>query len=63
MKKSNFLVAGLIAMLMAGGLIFVGCGSKCDNDGKCTGNKASDNSCSSSSCAVNGSDTDTKCDC
>jgi hypothetical protein len=35
MKKSKFLVLGLIALMLAGGLVLASCGSKCTGDGNC----------------------------
>jgi hypothetical protein len=35
MKKSKFLVLGLIALMLAGGLVLASCGSKCSGDGEC----------------------------
>jgi hypothetical protein len=35
MKKGKFLVLGLIALLLAGGLALVSCGSKCPDGGDC----------------------------
>ena len=51
MKKSRILVVGLIALLMAGGLVLAGCNFEgdCPNNG-CT--VSSDGSCGLVKCAV-----------
>jgi hypothetical protein len=48
MKKGKILVVGLIALLMAGGLVLAGCGSKCPDGGKCSYTKGAEsaNDCS-----------------
>jgi hypothetical protein len=35
MKKSKILILGLIALLLAGGLVLASCGSKCPDGGDC----------------------------
>jgi hypothetical protein len=50
MKKSKLLAVCLIGILMAVGLVLASCGSKCDNDGKCTTENRI--SCGDESCAV-----------
>jgi hypothetical protein len=71
MKKSKIFIVGLIALLMAGGLVLVGCKTGCPND-KCSVTISGDGSkgfdgCSQSGCASkkaydNGSAAAT-CDC
>jgi len=41
MKKSKILAVVLIVLLMTGGLVLAGCGSKCPNDGKCSYSRGS----------------------
>ena len=36
MKKNKILALGLIALVLAGGLVLAGCGTKCSNDGSCS---------------------------
>jgi len=61
MKKSKILVVGLIALLMAGGLVLAGCdedGKKCPGGGSCVGQTDANGRtiqakrCSNSDCAV-----------
>jgi hypothetical protein len=61
MKKGKILVLGLIALLMAGGLVLAGCDNlgKCSKEGKCEyrmavigGDSGVDNVCSDSDCNV-----------
>ena len=64
MKKGNILVVGLIALLMAGGLVLAGCDNlgKCSKEGKCeyrmavlsgpSAGPGMDNVCSDSNCNV-----------
>ena len=35
MRKGKFLILGLIALLLTGGLVLASCGSNCPSDGKC----------------------------
>jgi hypothetical protein len=60
MKKSKILVVGLIALLMAGGLIFAGCDKGCSYEGECYFNPNAYGSgspsysiCRDSDCAAN----------
>jgi len=58
MKKGKFLIVGLIGLLMAGALVFVGCGDKCSSEGSCIVQTDSDAGviraldCSNSGCSV-----------
>lgn len=52
MKAKKILFVCLIGLLLTTGLVFFGCGSKCDNDGSCWYKYGSGQSlCSSSGCA------------
>jgi len=69
MKKS-LLVLGLIAMLLAGGLVLASCRAGCEGAGTCDvkpdGNSFKGSVCSNESCAVYKSivsRSDGKCDC
>jgi hypothetical protein len=44
MKKGKILIVGLIALLMAGGLVLAGCGPKCPDDKKCSWSRGSESS-------------------
>ena len=50
MKKGKILIVGLIALLMAGGLVITGCGAKCDGD--CVSDSNHSSSCGDDSCNV-----------
>ncbi|MDR1838078.1 MAG: hypothetical protein LBQ93_00630 [Treponema sp.] len=65
--KKKFWVVGLIVLLMAGSIFFVGCDDKCIYDGEC-----GVSNCAKSSCAVvkvaeipknPGEEDKVKCDC
>jgi len=63
MKKSKILLVGLIALLMAGGLVLAGCGIDCNYVNHCkveiyrdsgsSQNTVEGTSCTESSCAAN----------
>jgi len=71
MKKSKLLVLGLIALLLAGGLVLVGC-KNCvtytcfydpdPNDGY-TGKQCGDKSCAAFKASESGSNSSVSCDC
>jgi hypothetical protein len=73
MKKSKILAVGLIALLMAGGLVLVGCNdlsklAKCPASNKCeyVPNIGKRDSCTKDSCTVNQNITSGRartCDC
>jgi len=73
MKKSKLLVLGLIALMLAGGLVLASCHAGCEGAGTCKITRTSDgmgfkgSGCSTSSCAIYKSGSkvgDTiKCDC
>jgi hypothetical protein len=57
MKKSKFLVLGLIALMLAGGLVLASCGDDkeegCNSECNITGNMGSYRDCeNNSSCAI-----------
>lgn len=54
MKKSKILVVGLIGLLMAGGLVLIGCDQGCSRDGDCYYNSGNGSytSCQDSKCAA-----------
>ena len=55
MKKSNFLVLGLIALMLASGLILAGCRAGCEGAGTCEIDSAGKGSiCSNLSITYNG---------
>ena len=75
--KSKFLVLGLIALMLAGGLVLASCGDKCSKDGKCSRSYDADgnadlstsNVCDSGTCATYSiptkgtANSSIKCDC
>jgi len=64
MKKSKILIVGLIALLMAGGLVLVSCRAGCEGAGTCEIDNGKGSACSNSGCAVYGAGTGkAKCDC
>ena len=67
MKKGGFLILGLIALLLVGGLALVGCNPNCDGNGTCEIKDKKGSFCSSSKCEATLnfvlSDKDGKCDC
>ena len=75
MKKGKILAVGLIVLLMAGGLVFVGCKNPCEIEkGKCSYSIGRDGSlkditiCSDSGCRVvkdvkDGEEKPGSCDC
>jgi hypothetical protein len=52
MKKGKFLVLGLIALLLAGGLALASCGEKCSNGGNCVSDSTHSSSCNAAGCNV-----------
>jgi hypothetical protein len=55
MKKSNLLILGLIALMLAGGLVLASCGGVgCEGAGNCTWNPKTEKGqfCSTSRCIV-----------
>ena len=69
MKKNKILVVGLIALMMAGGLIFVGCEERCTSGCELytTGAGRNSSSCSRGECSVvkalNSGGTSATCSC
>jgi len=61
MKKSRFLVVGLIALMLAGGLASCKKDAGCPNSGGCVGGGAG---CDNNGCAANDTnDQSVKCNC
>jgi len=75
MKKGKILIVGLIALLMAGGLVLIGCANPCEIEkGKCSYSITKDGGlrnvtiCSDNGCRVakdagNGEEKPGACDC
>ena len=69
MKKSKLLAVCLIGVLMAVGLVIMGCGSKCPRNGDCkytsTGYSTIKTSCTDAKCVIYKSTdyTSAACDC
>jgi len=69
MKKSKILVLGLIALLLAGGLMLAGCGEKCPKKGGCYLTVATDsydsckNNCIENQAAKSATVRNLSCDC
>jgi hypothetical protein len=64
MKKSKFLVLGLIVLMLTGGLALVSCGrAGCDGAGTCERKDNKGSICTDSSCALYKKSGDQKCDC
>ena len=67
MKKGGFLILGLIALLLVGGLALVGCGRPgCDGDGMCSVKDQKGSICTNVKCGVWAGmavDKELECDC
>jgi len=66
MKKGKILVVGLIALLMAGGLVLASCRAGCEGAGTCEVKSNKGSVCSDSACAANQAfmeGKNGKCDC
>jgi hypothetical protein len=62
MKKGKMVIVGLIALVMACGLVLAGCGKlRCSNNRKCFKSDSIGSSCNSSSCAVKHGSTTCNC--
>jgi len=67
MKKGGFLILGLIALLLVGGLALASCRAGCEGNGTCEIKDKKGSFCSSSKCEATFnyflSEKDGKCDC
>ena len=66
MKKGKILIVGLIALLMAGALVFVSCRAGCEGAGTCEIDGLKGSICTNEKCAVINQATGSnkvKCDC